>query len=730
MVSLTANFRANKTSNSPNTKWIPNVSKADLEGIATDMEKLSLEFQEFAPKHSVNESWTLFKDKIVKIWETRVPKRRCKNYHDKPWIDHYIKKLLAKKRRLRKKARSSRDPSDWNNFKIMQRSIKDSINNNKIKYLNGLHENMKANPKAFWRHLKRMRSTDNSIPDLKDGNILLDSPSLKAGLFNKTFKSVFHQQESNSTYEPEKCDETDTEGPLVITEAGVAALISKLPAGKAPGPDGITSLMLKKTLPCSAKILSILFNFSIEKGEVPEDWRVAAVVPIPKTGKRDDPSNYRPVSLTSIPCKLMEHIIVTNLYDFLEKRNLLSPQQFGFRRGASCELLLTYLCHRIAQWMDQGLQVELLLFDLQRAFDKVKHSHLFSKMKRMGISPNFINWFRSFLGGRKQFVRINSGISDYEDVTSGVPQGTVSGPLLFLIFINDLPQHLNSLSMLFADDTAMCRPIRGPDDHRQVQEDIDALAHWCKIWDLPLNANKTKLIRFTRKKAQNITRQNYMINGMPIEETENARYLGVILDQKFNWVKHISACCKKATQMLAFVSRNLKGTNRQAKEIATNLLVIPHLTYASAVWDPHTATQKSMLERIQRKSARTIFSAWDRHRCVRELMDNLGWINLEEKRREHRLKLFYDILSEQTVIRKDEILEEADYHARQDHTRKIKLFQTKNSFFRYSFMPRTTFEWNTLPADTVVMPTKNTFIRSLEKLRKPNVCRHLESGNH
>lgn len=698
--------------------------KADVEGLMNEMNNL-WEASSSSTFADINEMWRFFKTGIMASWDKFVPSIVRRSKPDRPWIDNKIKKLLNKKRRLRKKARISSADSDWAAFRTLRSQIRDTILTNKKNYFHNLQTSSKSNPKAFWRHLKRIRKLDSTIPSLIFNGKTFDNSNEKATIFNDTFKSVFHPAAPNPhSFLP--LEGSDGGPPFVCTAEGICKLLTALPSNKSCGPDGVSGDMLRLTSSVSAKFLARIFNKSLLEGVVPEDWKTAAVVPIFKKGSRHDPSNYRPISLTCISCKVMEHIIVSYLYKYLENLNFFSSSQFGFRKGSSCELLLTVLAQRVTSWLDEGLQVDFLLFDFRRAFDMVQHNKLLLKMESYNIDPYIICWFQSFLSGRSQFVQMDGVKSDSVSVTSGVPQGSVSGPLLFLLFINDLPDILQGVdSFLFADDTSIVAPIRSVSDHVLLQNTIDRLVSWCTIWGLPLNKDKTTLLRIARRKSSNISSFSYLTEGVPVKSLPTVKYLGVTLNDSWTWSDHILEKCNKAKQTLAFIGRSYRQAPPESKITLVNSIVRPQLTYCSACWDPHQSRDIEILEGVQRRAARTVNHLWAKDVCVTKLLSDLGWCKLEEARYEHRLSLFYDIFYGNTILDRSGFMNPPSYFSRHDHPQKLKLYQTKHNYARYSFFPRTTFEWNSLPGNVTSSASRASFIKELITRRVNHLTDHM-----
>ena len=279
---------------------------------------------------------------------------------------------------------------------------------------------------------------------------------------------------------------------LEISRVFVEMALNKLKIDKSPGPDKIHHRILKELARSLSVPLSIMYRDSIDKGYVPDEWKKAQISVIYKKGSRSLASNYRPVSLTSIVCKTMERLIIDHIIEYMKENSLFSKKQFGFISGRSTSLQLLTVLDKWTESLDQGKSVDCIYMDYQKAFDTVPHGRLLSKLRSYKMSEPILRWISSFLQKRTQRVVINGHHSEWMEVPSGIPQGSVLGLLLFVIFINDLPDVASSDIYLFADDTKISRPITTEGDEQQLQSDLDNLTDWSDTWLLKFHPDKCK----------------------------------------------------------------------------------------------------------------------------------------------------------------------------------------------------------------------------------------------
>ena len=345
----------------------------------------------------------------------------------------------------------------------------------------------------------------------------------------------------------------------------------------------------------------------------------------------------------------------------------------------------------------------------------MSHRHLLKKVHHYGVTGRTLDWITDFLHSRTQSVHVDGHQSSESIVTSGVPQGSVLGPLLFLIYINDMPACLSSTTTrLFADDSVVYREVNSAKDSSSLQQDLDALQAWEAKWLMRFNASKCQVVRITHKHNPFIA--SYNIHGHTLETVSHAKYLGVHLDSKLSFNHHVDSITKKANGTRAFFSRNLCNTSRKVKEAVYTTFIRPTVEFAASSWDPHTQRNIKKLEQVQRSSARFVMGDFRRTSSVTPMLTHLDWTPLEVRRRHSRLLMMYKISNHLVGIPQSNYLTHLSSKTRGHDSRFVKP-QTNHAAYTSSFFPRTIREWNPLRVDPARYQSPNAFKTALRDLR-------------
>ena len=365
---------------------------------------------------------------------------------------------------------------------------------------------------------------------------------------------------------------------------------------------------------------------------------------------------------------------------------------------------------QVARSLDRREQIDMLVLDFSKAFDTVPHQRLLRKMEFYGINGEVLNWISDWLTQRNQRVCVDGETSGMKTVRSGVPQGTVLGPLCFLLYINDIG---NSVSpgtsiRLFADDSLLYRTIHSTESCHQLQEDLTQLVQWSRTWQMSFHPAKCYILRVSRKRIPVVFSYNMM--GQNLETVHHYPYLGVELSEDMNWDHHISKITSKANRTLGFIRRNLNKCPQDIKQQAYTTLVRPHLEYASAVWDPYRQHHINSIEMVQRRAARFVTSNYQREPgTVTTILQDLGWPTLETHRKAARLILLFKILHGEAAVTIPEYIQRPTVSTRQYHPNRFSRVSTSTDAYKYSFIPRTIADWSQLPQSVIQTSTTGAF---------------------
>ena len=387
---------------------------------------------------------------------------------------------------------------------------------------------------------------------------------------------------------------------IAFTEDCIKKAINELANNAAPGPDGFPALLLKNCKDELAKPLYILWRVSLDTGEIPEQLKISHITPVYKGGSRHVAKNYRPVALTSHIIKIFEKVIRAALVEFIESNNLMNPNQHGFRAGRSCLSQLLQHQDKITSLLEEGFNVDVIYLDFSKAFDKLDIDITLQKLLKMGVTNKLFHWLKAFLTNRKQLVLVEGSKSDPVAVRSGVPQGSVIGPLMFLVLLQDI-DHETRFSHVasFADDTRILSGIRETEDVENLQKDLTKVFDWALYNNAKFNPDKFECMRYGTNENLKQSTSYTSCNGTPIECSEHVRDLGVTLSSDATFTEHINRTTLSASLKCGWILRTFKTREKLPLLTLWKSLVQPVIDYCSQLWSPSTPGLIQKIEAVQ-----------------------------------------------------------------------------------------------------------------------------------
>ncbi|KAK3096760.1 hypothetical protein FSP39_003001 [Pinctada imbricata] len=495
----------------------------------------------------------------------------------------------------------------------------------------------------------------------------------------------------------------------------------KLNVNKSAGVDTLGPRILKIAAGIITKPITSMINMSIFTGVFPEKLKTAKVTPIYKKGDKSDPGNYRPISILPTISKLFERHITTQMYDYLKENDLLMKEQSGFRKSHSCQTALTKLTEKWITDIDNGNMTGVSLLDFRKAFDLVNHKILIDKMKYYNFTNETLNWLESYLSNRTQTVHIGNVSSNLSAITCGVPQGSVLGPVLFLLYINDLPLHVkNSILDLFADDATLHKANNNLlEIERDMNEDMDHISAWCKENRMVINESKTKCILVgARQKISRLptTTLSLKVNDKLIDNLTSDKLLGVYIDNYLQFDKHIDEVCKAITQKIALLRRIKKYLGLQHRVLYYNAYILPSIDYCLTIYGNASKSHLDRILKLQKSAARVIMDA-PPDTPSQPLFDELDWLNIYDRCIFNKRVLLFKIFNNQAPSYLLDLFSEtsnSNYQLRSITDRDLSIPRHKTEFYKRSLQYSGVILWNELPTHIRLSNSLPTFKNSLK----------------
>ena len=683
------------------------------------------------PNEALSEFYESFRGTLDK--HAKVKLRRVEKQFKPLWFNDDIKEARKTRDRYHKN-------KDDENYRFWRNKVTTLIKQAKTNYYESAVKENKTSG-DIWRHIKELnpKQTTCTPEIIKTSDQVLENPEDIANEFNNYFVNICQtlgivNKNNESTfstldkYVKSKLDSSKKFNISLISENQVFKLLNKLNSSKSAGVDTVGPRILKLAAPVISRAIAHIINTSIKQGIFPDELKKAKVSPIFKSGDKETMGNYRPISVLPTILKIFEQHIASQLNNFLNDNHLLSSYQSGFRKFHSCQSALIQLSEEWLSNMDNGCLTGITFLDFRKAFDLVDHEILLQKLECYSFDSNALTVFKSYLNNRQQSVHIGTTESKFNEIKSGVPQGSVLGPILFLLYINDLPLHVkHSQIALFADDTTIHGSSKSLESiEENMQKDLDNINKWCDENKMKINENKTNcMLLGTNQRLANLSKTtlDLKVNDIALDNVKNQKLLGVEIDSHLDYNVHLDKLCKNISSKLALLKRIKRYLNLDYRKLFYNGYVLPLINYCIVVWSNTSKTNLLRIHKLQKYAARIILDAAP-DAPSKPLFDELNWLNIFEKINYQKSILLYKIKHEPSPSYLHQLFPTTYSTSRvlrsktQDN---LNIPRPNTEKFKHSFQYSGARLWNDLPANirnsNSLYSFKNSMLKHIKSKR-------------
>jgi hypothetical protein len=658
--------------------------------------------------NDVETTWEMFKSQILCAAEAAIPRLApSRKVHGVP-LTGSVRHAFRNRKQIMRSLRGSTSPLATELRARADEKLNNAIVDSRRTFELAVANDCNHNPKRFWGAIRSsLGSKPKTTSVLDSSGYSTHTDEATAQSFNNFFASVFSIENSD---DPLPCLQPRTRfefTDFLIRPELVSKAIETLGPFSSPGPDGIVNVLLKKGGQTLIMAIVSFFRFLLQEGALPSEWKLAYIVPIFKNGSRSDCKNYRPISLTCSLCKLFERLLADAMMIYLLRNDLLDMSQHGFLPRRSCSTALIAFLEYVSSSVDDKKSVDAIYLDFSKAFDSVPHKRLILRLRSYGFGGPVLKWITSFLTNRQQQVTVGYSLSSALPVTSGVPQGSVLGPLLFILYINDIDSGLSSNIIKFADDIRLYLDFVTPDTdkvcHTTLQDDLLLVTKWCDTWMLKLNTLKCKSIHF----GFNNPRNTYCIDDDTIPAVHSITDLGITISDDLKPSSQCRKVASKAHRMLSMIKLAFHYLDVTSLTMLYKAFVLPILDYCSVVWSPYFIKDIEILERVQRRFTRIL--PVFRHLSYRDRLTKYGLSSLHARRLAADLTCVFKIFHGFTNIDPSYLFQLNVDSRTRGHSQKLRVCQTRLDARKHFFSSRIIAHWNSLPNKCIAASTVGRF---------------------
>ena len=747
------NFRGRSYRNYDKQKFIDNLASKD--------------WSKFYNSSNVDEAWKIMEGHILEEANEMCPVRDFRIGCQKPaWISDEMIEQMKDCDYFYKRAKISGDEDTWNIAKFHRNLTNKYIRQSKADFIKNQLSLNEGNSSKFWRLIKdvmpdsRNKKQSTTIKLLNEGQEIPEDfvPTFINNLFTEvgnvaasdqldkcppTVKSensipnVDSDNDDSKSDGDESGDETELDEESVpkfklknVRKTEVLSLISKINISKSSGMTQISSGIVKDSLQVLLSEITWLFNFSLKTETFPTHWKKALIIQIPKTGDPLLVNNYRPISLLPLPGKVLEKLIHTQLTDHIEENNLISNNQFGFRKQRATTHAITQFLNQVYTNINKSALTAAIYIDFRKAFDCVQHKVLIDKLGTLFLDETTISWINNYLTNRTQRTLANNKFSPYRNITQGVPQGSILGPLLYIIYANDISECTKKSGYTFyADDTVIYTTKKNMSvAAKDLQQDLNNLTKWCTTNKIYINPSKTKLMFFGSKQAlrNSIDLPTFTIHNTNVARAQYYSYLGIKMDEQLSFTQHGNNIISKVSNKLYQLRKIRPFINKKAAILIYKNMILPILEYGDIILDSATAEIKRKLQTLQNKALRCALNR-DMLASSTEIHEEAKLRKLKDRRREHMLLHMFQI----SHTKHFDQWKQQSINGIRTRSSKKKLIMTKkprNEKLKKSISYQGPKLWNKLPEPLQRVENYYEFKQQLRKSRDTNLCDPVTKG--